>query len=146
MILTLTGMPLFYPDAPWAAHLMGALGGPHIAGLIHRVNAVIFAAVFFWHLAYIGWRIARDWKNFRFLGPNSLIPNLKDGQDMIGMFKWFVGKGPRPAIERWSYWEKFDYWAVFWGMAIIGAVFRHPFKAWSRRSACARAASLRCVR
>jgi hypothetical protein len=23
-------------------------------------------------------------------------------------------------FDRWTYWEKFDYWAVFWGMAIIG--------------------------
>ena len=120
MILTLTGMPLFYPDAPWASHLMSALGGPHIAGTIHRVNAVIFAAVFFWHLAYIAYRVAIGWKDFKFFGPNSLIPNLKDGMDMIGMFKWFFGKGPRPKFERWTYWEKFDYWAPFWGVTIIG--------------------------
>jgi cytochrome b subunit of formate dehydrogenase len=36
------------------------------------------------------------------------------------MFKWFFGQGPRPVFDRWTYWEKFDYWAVFWGMAIIG--------------------------
>ncbi|MDH4326258.1 MAG: cytochrome C, partial [Betaproteobacteria bacterium] len=35
-------------------------------------------------------------------------------------FAWFVGRRPRPAFDRWTYWEKFDYWAVFWGMAIIG--------------------------
>ena len=23
-------------------------------------------------------------------------------------------------MGRWTYWEKFDYWAVFWGVAIIG--------------------------
>jgi cytochrome b subunit of formate dehydrogenase len=40
--------------------------------------------------------------------------------DMIGMFKWFFGKGPRPKFERWTYWEKFDYWAPFWGVTIIG--------------------------
>ena len=34
--------------------------------------------------------------------------------------KWFVGKGPRPNYGRWTYWEKFDYLAVFWGVAIIG--------------------------
>ena len=120
MILTLTGMPLFYPDAPWASALMTALGGPHIAGQIHRVNAVIFAGVFFWHLFYLVWGIARDWKNFKFFGPNSMIPNLKDAADMLGMFKWFFGKGPRPQFDRWTYWEKFDYWAPFWGVTIIG--------------------------
>jgi hypothetical protein len=36
------------------------------------------------------------------------------------MIKWFFGKGPRPQFDRYTYWEKFDYWAVFWGMFIIG--------------------------
>ena len=34
--------------------------------------------------------------------------------------RWFVGLGPRPRFGRYTYWEKFDYWAVFWGMGIIG--------------------------
>jgi hypothetical protein len=32
-----------------------------------------------------------------------------------------MGRGPRPRFDRFTYWEKFDYWAVFWGMGIIGA-------------------------
>ena len=120
MILTLTGFPLFYPDAPWAAGLMAALGGPQIAGTIHRVNAVIFSGVFFWHLAYMGVKLARNWSRFKIFGPDSLMPNLKDLQDMIAMFKWFIGKGYRPQFDRWTYWEKFDYWAPFWGVTIVG--------------------------
>ena len=120
MILTLTGIPLFYPEAPWAAPLMSALGGPHTAGLIHRINAVIFGSVFIWHLFYIGIRIARDWKNFKIFGPTSMIPGLQDLKDIIAMFKWFFGLAPRPVFDRWTYWEKFDYWAPFWGVTIIG--------------------------
>jgi len=30
------------------------------------------------------------------------------------------GLGPKPRFERYAYWEKFDYWAVFWGMIVIG--------------------------
>jgi len=120
MLLTLTGMPLFYPDTAWAPLVMQALGGPKIAGLIHRVNAVIFAAVFFWHLGYMGWRVFRRRKTFRWFGPDSLIPNWQDLRDIVAMFKWFVGKGPRPVFDHWTYWEKFDYWAPFWGVTIIG--------------------------
>jgi cytochrome b subunit of formate dehydrogenase len=120
MILTLTGMPLFYPDAAWAPWVMQALGGPKVAGVIHRVNAVIFAAVFFWHLGYMALNLWRQRKTFRWFGPDSMIPNLQDGRDMLAMFKWFVGRGPRPVFDRWTYWEKFDYWAPFWGVTIIG--------------------------
>src|SRR3546814_6836335 len=69
---------------------------------LHRVNAVIFAGVFFWHLFYIGIRIGRDWKNFKIFGPNSLIPGLQDLKDILAMFKWFFGRGPRPAFDRRS--------------------------------------------
>jgi cytochrome b subunit of formate dehydrogenase len=65
-------------------------------------------------------RVVPRWKLSDWFGPNSLVPTWKDLSDAVGMFKWFFGKGPRPAFERWTYWEKFDYWAVFWGMAIIG--------------------------
>ena len=40
--------------------------------------------------------------------------------DIKAMFKWFFFLGPKPAFDRWTYWEKFDFLAVFWGVAIIG--------------------------
>lgn len=120
MALTLTGMPLFYSESSWAPLVMQLLGGPKIAGLIHRVCAVIFAGVFFWHLAYLGLRLWKQRKTFEWFGPHSLVPNLRDLQDMVAMFKWFFGRGPRPLFDRWTYWEKFDYWAPFWGVTIIG--------------------------
>ena len=120
MMLTLTGIPLFYPEAPWAKWLMALLGGPHTAGLIHRANAVVFAGVFIWHLLYMAVKLVRDWEHFKLFGPNSLLPRLQDARDIVAMTKWFFGKAPRPVFERWTYWEKFDYWAPFWGVTIIG--------------------------
>jgi cytochrome b subunit of formate dehydrogenase len=120
MVLTLTGMPLFYSEIAWAPAIMNALGGPRVAGIIHRTAAVIFAGVFLWHLFYITFKLAREWRTFKPFGPNSLVPSLQDGKDMIAMFKWFFGRGPRPVLDRWTYWEKFDYWAPFWGVTIIG--------------------------
>ena len=45
----------------------------------------------------------------------------QDIKDLGASIKWFFGKGPRPEYGRWTYWEKFDYFAVFWGVAIIGS-------------------------
>ncbi|OQW91489.1 MAG: hypothetical protein BWK78_04490 [Thiotrichaceae bacterium IS1] len=39
---------------------------------------------------------------------------------MIGQYRWFFGKGEPPRFDRWTYWEKFDYWAVYWGALVIG--------------------------
>jgi cytochrome b subunit of formate dehydrogenase len=49
------------------------------------------------------------------------VPSPQDWKDFIAHQKWFFGKGPRPQFDRWTYWERFDYFAVFWGVAIIGA-------------------------
>ena len=120
MVLTLTGMPVFYPESSWAPKVMALLGGPQTAAIIHRVAAVVFAGIFFWHLGYVALRVGRNWKEFKLFGSDSLIPNLQDLKDIVAMFLWFFGKGPRPIFDRWTYWEKFDYWAPFWGVTIIG--------------------------
>jgi cytochrome b subunit of formate dehydrogenase len=120
MTLVLTGMAVFFPETGWAKAVMAAFGSPRIAGQVHRLAAYTMLGIFAIHLVAVSINILRKWKDFKFFGPDSFVPNWKDLDDIIGMFKWFLGDGPRPRIERWSYWEKFDYWAVFWGMAIIG--------------------------
>ncbi len=49
-----------------------------------------------------------------------MVANWKDVKDIFGHMRWFLGLGPKPQFERYAYWEKFDYWAVFWGMIVIG--------------------------
>ncbi len=121
MVLTLTGMSLLYSDTSWAPVVSRTLGGPKVTGIIHRVAATLFAFIFFAHLVYVLPRIFKQWKSVRdWFGPTSMIPNWQDMKDIYAMFRWFVGKGPRPVFDRWTYWEKFDYWAPFWGVTIIG--------------------------
>jgi predicted CXXCH cytochrome family protein len=120
MTLVMTGMAVFYAEAPWAKAIIAALGSPRVAGIVHRTAAAVMLGIFFVHLVYVVFHIARNWKTFDWFGPNSLVPRAKDLSDAAGMFRWFLGQGRRPAFDRWTYWEKFDYWAVFWGMGIIG--------------------------
>jgi cytochrome b subunit of formate dehydrogenase len=121
MMLTLTGMTALYAESAWAPVVANLLGGPRSAAMIHRVFAVIFAFVFIAHLGWMATHLAKHWRTFRIFGPNSLIPGPQDLWDALAMFKWFFGRGPRPVFDRWTYWEKFDYWAPFWGVTIIGA-------------------------
>jgi cytochrome b subunit of formate dehydrogenase len=121
MTLVLTGMAVFFGDRPWAQWVVGLFGSPKVAAWVHRAAAGVMLGIFFIHLVYVvGARIVRNWRTFRWFGPNSLIPTWQDGKDILAMFQWFLGRRPRPQFDRWTYWEKFDYWAVFWGMAIIG--------------------------
>ena len=89
-------------------------------GLIHGFCAIITMIYAAMHLGYLAYRVFKK-KDYSILwGPNSLVPNLTDAQQIIAHMKWFVGLGPKPRFGKWSYWEKFDYWAVFWGVAVIG--------------------------
>lgn len=121
--LALTGMMLKFSQMPWAAYLANVLGGVVVAGKIHRTAAVITFGYFTFHIfGLIRYKRHRKigWGELIF-GPNSLMFNRKDLHDFWGTLKWFFGRGERPAYGRWTYWEKFDYLAVFWGVAIIGA-------------------------
>ena len=120
LTLALTGIPLLFPQAPWASTLANLLGGYRVTGVLHRMAAITLMLVFFTHLFRLGHRLLVR-KDYGLLwGPRSLVPQPVDLIQILQHFRWFVGLGPRPHFDRYSYWEKFDYWSVFWGMAIIG--------------------------
>jgi cytochrome b subunit of formate dehydrogenase len=121
MMLTLTGMSVLYADTNWAPVVMSWLGGPKVAAVIHRTFASLLALVFLVQLIYFVIHIARNRKTFEWFGPNSLFPRRQDVWDLQAMVKWFLGLGPRPVFDRWTYWEKFDYWAPFVAVTLIGA-------------------------
>lgn len=51
----------------------------------------------------------------------AMLPSMKDARDIRDNINYFLGKRDRPAdFDRYSYVEKFDYLAVFWGMMAIG--------------------------
>src|ERR1051326_52080 len=119
--LALSGLPLAFADRPWAVTLARLLGGFHSAGVIHRLSAAIMIGMFVTHLLLVTRRaiVTRDVPGVIW-GPDSMGPQWRDAIALYRNVRWFFGLGPRPNFDRWTYWEKFDYWAVFWGMAIIG--------------------------
>jgi cytochrome b subunit of formate dehydrogenase len=117
----LTGLPLLLADEKWSAALVRLFGGFEGAGLIHRICAAVMIVVFVAHVVRVFARAIRRNNLMGILwGPHSMVPQPQDIVDMYRHVKWFLGAGPRPQFDRWTYWEKFDYWAVFWGMFIIG--------------------------
>ena len=119
--LALTGLPLKYSEAHWASELSHLFGGFHMAGLLHRFCALITFGYAVFHLSWVVRRFLATRDLGLFWGPASLVPQPKDLLELWDHSKWFMGLGPRPRFGRWTYWEKFDYWAVFWGIAIIGS-------------------------
>ncbi|MBN2237190.1 MAG: hypothetical protein JW729_06495 [Bacteroidales bacterium] len=122
IMLALTGMTLKFAHMEWAASIAKFLGGVHSAGIIHRFGAFMTFGYFAFHvynLILLKKKNKASLKSFIF-GKDSIMFNVQDWKDLVASIKWFFGKGPRPQYGRWTYWEKFDYFAVFWGVAVIG--------------------------
>lgn len=136
LLLVITGMPLKFYYTDWAKVLFHFIGGVETARTLHHFGAVVTFLYFGLHVASL---IGKSWKgrgNLRdpatgnlqikrlwgvLFGPDSMVPTWQDWKDFVAHNKWFFGKGPKPTFDRWTYWEKFDYFAVFWGVAIIGS-------------------------
>jgi predicted CXXCH cytochrome family protein len=121
--LALTGMALKFSYMGWATLLSRVLGGFATMAILHRIAALTLLALFAFHL----WRVwkgkresGKSWLGYIF-DENSLMFNLTDIRQIWESIKWFFGRGPRPHYGRFTYWEKFDYFAVFWGVFVIGS-------------------------
>jgi len=118
--LAATGMPLRFSDTQWAKNIANAVGGFGAVLFFHKFCAVLVTAGFLFHIGEVLYRALVKKERGMFWGPTSLVPQPQDLIDIYRQFRWFFWLGPKPRFGRYTYWEKFDYWAVFWGMAIIG--------------------------
>ena len=123
LTLALTGMTLKFAYMPWASKVSDLLGGSGGMGGLHRLAAVTLMILFVFHVRDLfRWKreSGKGWKDFIF-GPESMMLNLNDLKEAGQSIKWFFGRGERPHYGRFTYWEKFDYFAVFWGVFVIGS-------------------------
>jgi len=122
LTLVFTGMCLKFPENPYFSTASGLLGGPWVLGTLHRICAVITFGYFATHLLTVFGKLKRG--EITLIGlvteDYSLIPLKRDAVALKDNVAWFLGLGPRPQLGRWTYWEKFDYMAVFWGVTVIG--------------------------
>ncbi len=115
LLLAFTGWGLKYAYQDPASAWIRFWGGAEMAGLIHRVAGIILLLDFIFHQFYLI-NLARK-KDFRL----SLLPTPKDLLDVIHNFQYYLGfRKDRPYFGKFTYLQKFDYWAVYWGMVIIG--------------------------
>jgi cytochrome b subunit of formate dehydrogenase len=122
LTLAVTGMALKFASQRWAEIIAEIFGTFETLGNLHRLMAVVT-------FTYFGLNFILMYKNYKksgtslaefCFGPNSLVPMPIDAIELLQTFRWFFGMGPQPRYGRWTYWEKFDFMAVFWGVAVIG--------------------------
>jgi len=112
--LVITGLPLKFSERAVAKAIIDAFGGPDVSPLWHRGFATGLIFVGLWHLGYI---VATRYGRTHF---RMLIPTPKDALDAVQQIRYYLGRtDDRPKFDKFSYIEKFDYWAVYWGMVIM---------------------------
>ena len=109
--LVLTGFALRYPSS-WLAMIFV---NETVRSLIHRIAGVVLIAVSLFHLWYLirtkdGRQLIKD-----------MLPVWKDVTDARDAFRYYLGwSEQRPLFGRFTYAEKAEYWALIWGMFIMG--------------------------
>jgi len=120
LIQSATGLARMFFETSWGKNLGYVFGGYEAARTIHVYVGILMLCGLAFHIIYLLFTI--QWRNFpaSLYGPDSLLFRTKDVKEFFQHIAWFVGLKKAPEFDRWGYWEKFDYWAVFWGMIILG--------------------------
>lgn len=117
IILVLTGMPQKFFEWPISQWMINIWGGLDRARTVHHVAGILMFIAAGYHLLYLLYTILVLKRPV----PVWMFPNLKDFKDFFQTVAFYFGvSSEKPRYGRYSYLEKFDYWAVFWGVPIMG--------------------------
>jgi formate dehydrogenase subunit gamma len=129
ILLAITGLPMKFSDWGISQWWIGVWGGIDNLRTVHHAAAWIMIASAAYHLLYLLISITILKRPF----PVDMIPRPQDVKDLFADFKYWVGiTDEPPSFGRFSYREKFDYWAVGWGLLIMiggGLVLMFPVAA-----------------
>jgi len=118
LILTITGLPMRFPDVEWLGYIYSAIGALPVARTLHRIAAVVMIIDGLVHAGYLAALLVKNKFHVREAWP--MIPNRKDARDWWETSKYYFGLSPKlPKYDRFNFREKFDYFAVFWGLPVM---------------------------
>lgn len=114
LMLVITGLPIKFHESGWAHFFFDNMISLTFSRYLHRAGAILLVLVTLYHLFYT---TMTKTGRYNFI---QILPYPKDLKDLIQNFKYLLGiTKEKPQFGRFSYIEKFDYWAVYWGMVIM---------------------------
>lgn len=116
--LGLTGFSHKFSSQFWAQGVAFILGGQEWLGYWHRFWAVITYGGVVLHIGWLAYY--KTLLKGRLTGPQTVFPRGKDLLDLYQHIRYFLGRGKVPKFDRFTYWEKVDYWAILVGMNTMG--------------------------
>lgn len=117
--LSVTGLLILYRNAPWAIDIMAWLGGYQVVQSVHLWMAWWMIGVGVYHVVWVLYK-----------RPTNVLPGREDFRQLWKDLQYTVGRMEEPAeYEKFSYTQKFEYWAAFWGFVIMigtGLLMAYP--------------------
>jgi len=113
--LGLTGLIQRYSEWPIALKIMETLGGIENVRIIHRVAAVVLMLAVIYHLGAAGYKYYVKRNRIK------MLPNLRDVTNAWGWLMYNLSRREKhPQEGRFTFGEKFEYWAFVWGTIVMG--------------------------
>lgn len=114
-LLAITGLSQKFPLNPVSIWVINLFGGVETARIIHRISAIVFGVQSVIHFAIAGYKLYVQRK------AATMLPGIKDVKDAIQLFLYNIGfRKQRPTMGRYNFMEKAEYWALVWGLILMG--------------------------
>ena len=114
-LLGLTGLIQKFSSSAIGIALIRALGGIEAVRVIHRVAAVMLMFSVIYHIGAVGYKVYV--KRMR----PTMLPTFGDVKAAWYLFLNNIGRRKqRPQQGRYTFDEKFEYWAFVWGTVVMG--------------------------
>jgi formate dehydrogenase subunit gamma len=116
VLLVITGLPMKFNDWAISSWWVSIWGGISTVRNVHHMAAYVMVALCVYHLGYILYSTLIGKKPF----PVAMIPSYKDFVNLYQEILYFFGiRHEAPQFDRFNWREKFDYWAIFWGIPVM---------------------------
>jgi len=113
--LAITGLAQKYPRHGLSVSIVKVWGGVENVRATHHIAAIILMLVTIYHLVALGYKI------FVLRQRLSMLPSFQDLKDAWMAFTYNIGLGKtRPQMGRYTFEEKAEYWALVWGILVMG--------------------------
>lgn len=114
-VLAVTGLPqMFSLTSPIARAMIEFMGGIETIRIIHRWAAFFLIIGSFYHIFTSAYRFYVKRERMQ------MVPEKKDLTDLIDYVRYNLGfSDEHPRMGKFNFGEKFEYWAVVWGTAVM---------------------------
>lgn len=130
LLLAFTGLPIHFIGLFWAEPFNSVLGGIDVTRVIHRTLAGVMIFSMIYHVATLIAGTTIRLATGKFDIRRTVIPILKDLQDMKDDILYFSGaRTQRPEMDKFMYKQKIHYFAAAFGntvMVMSGSAFLFP--------------------